>query len=357
MQETAPPKILISRLSAVGDVVRTLPAVKAIREHFPKSEIHWLVEDRCSAILKGLAYVDELKEIPRKGWPNLSLVEKWQCGYQYTRSMRQEKYDIYLDFHGILKSGIYGFLFGIPLRIGYPAGLAKEGNTLFTNKKIHITSSHISRYERNFLFARHFDPNSIEERADLPLSNDDRKFAVDFLNLHCIKEKQYICLFPGSSEIGKFKRWPPALYGKLVDLLYQEFHLPSVICWGPGEEDLVSEVLKNSNQSPLVLPLVTLKELCAVVEKSSLFIGGDTGPMHMASMLGTPLVAIFGPSDPLINAPASFTPSSYVYAGVECSPCRNRSCKDLNCLKAITPEMILSAAKKILPCEDMRQQK
>ncbi len=343
-----PPKILIARLSAVGDVVRTVPAVKAIRQHFPKSEIHWLVEDRCAAIIEGLSYVNKLQIIPRKKWRDLTPVQKIIDIYRVINSLRQEKYDIYLDFHGILKSGLYGFLSGIPRRIGYPAALAKEGNIFFTNEKIKAASSHISRYTRNFLLARHFDPAGIEERADLPLTKADREFAQDFLLHHGLQGKKYVSIFPGSSQVGKYKRWPPELYGNLVDLLHGKLNLASVICWGPGEEDLVNKVKQNCLHPPVIMPLASLKQLCAVIERSCLFIGGDTGPMHMASMVGTPVTAIFGPSDLIINEPARFTPFRYVHAGVDCAPCRNKSCPDLKCLRNITPEMVFEAVEKIL---------
>ena len=343
----APWKILVVRLSAVGDVVRTIPAVQALRRHFPDSTIHWLVEDRCSELLEGLPGIDALRIVPRRQWKKMGKLAWLGAFRKLLRSLKAEQYDLFMDYHGILKSGIYGALCRIPRRIGYPKGIAKEMNTLFNNEILPPHDPRMSRYTRNLLMTQYLDPGAVEERPGLPLGESDRLFASEFLALSGLDGRPFAFLYPGTSPRGRYKRWEPVRYGELVDRL-TEMGLPALIGWGPGEETIVAEIQKSTRGETVVPPLTTLKQLGALLERATLFIGGDTGPMHMASLLGTPVVTLFGPSDPVINEPARFTPFRIVYAGVDCSPCRKKDCRTLACMNDISVGMVMDAVNDLL---------
>ncbi|BBB33584.1 heptosyltransferase [Thermotomaculum hydrothermale] len=342
-------KILVCRLSAIGDVVRTVPSVAALRKIFPDCKIDWLVEDRCAQIITGLEYIDNLKIVPRRKWKRLGLLSKIKGYFNFINSeIESEDYDLFVDFHGILKSGLYGYFAKIPVRLGYRKPIAKELNTLFTNYKIEKVEKKLSRYERNFLIPLHFDKNLKQEKAKLPIGEDNRKFAEEWLKENGLSEKEYAFIYPGTSAKGRYKRWMPENYGKLCDLIYRKLNLPCVIGWGPGEEEIVEKLVSSAKNRVYVLPLTTMKQLSAFIEKAKIFIGGDTGPMHISSLVNTPVVTIFGPSDPIINQPATFTPFKIVYANWHCSPCRNKKCKTLDCLKAISPEKVVEEIEKLL---------
>lgn len=341
------PKILICRLSSLGDIVRTIPAVKAIRDIFPDSAIHWLVEDRFSTVIEGLPYVDKLMIVPRSAWRKLSFMERPGAFLSFIRDLKAEQYDMFIDFHGALKSGMYGLLSGISRRIGYPSGIAIEFNTLFTNEKISATPRRMSRYERNFLMPKHFDDSLQQTPADLPISEEDLAFVHSFLKKHGVQSKNFIFMFPGTSYNGRHKRWMPEHYGKLIDLIYEKWRLCTVIGCGPGEESIAEAVQAESTLSPVILKQITIKQLCAVIKEALLFVGGDTGPLHMASLLNTPAVTIFGPSDKVLYEPARFTPFKIVSSEIDCSPCRTRKCSKLECLYTVSPEMVLKAVSGI----------
>ncbi len=348
VQRSADPgKILVVRLSAVGDVVRTVPAVHAIRKRFPESRIHWLVEDRCAEMIDGLDCIDATVQVPRRQWKKTGPLGKIRGFFRFTRKLRTEGYDLFIDMHGILKSGLYGAMARIPRRTGYPRGIAKEWNTLFSTETIPVEPERMSRYERNFLMARYFDPDAEEIRPPLPLDEGDRKFAREFFREHELDPEFTAFIYPGTSPRGRYKRWMPERYGELVDRL-AEAEFRCIIGWGPGEEPIVETLTAAASNSPVVPPLTTLKQLAALIESSRVFIGGDTGPMHMASLLGTPVVTIFGPSDPVINEPARFTPFRIVRSGVDCSPCRNKDCDHLSCLTAITTDHVMASTKELL---------
>ncbi len=346
-QSANPGKILVVRLSAVGDVVRTVPAVHAIRKRFPDSVIHWLVEDRCAEMIDGLDCIDKTVQVPRRQWKKTGPLGKILGFFRFTRELREAGYDLYIDIHGILKSGLYGAMARIPRRVGYPRGIAKEWNTLFGTEIIPAEPKRMSRYERNFLMARYFDPEAREIRPELPLTETDRDFARDFFRTHGLETDRTAFIYPGTSPRGRYKRWLPERYGQLADRLAAA-GIRSVIGWGPGEESIVKAVETAAVTSPVIPPLTSLKQLAALIESSLVFIGGDTGPMHMASLLGTPVVTIFGPSDPVINEPARFTPFRIVRAGVDCSPCRKKDCDHLRCLTAVTVDQVMTSTEDLL---------
>lgn len=335
------------RLSAIGDAVRTAPAIHAIQNMFPDAVIHWLVEDRCADILTAFPGV-ELKLVPRRAWKKMGVCKQISSFFRFIRELRGEHYDLVVDFHGILKSGLYARLSGCKRRVGYSKGIAKEWNTLFTNEKIPGVSGPLSRYARNFLLARYFSPTATEQNPGLPVSFDDRKMAEKFLAKCGIGLKSAAFLYPGTSARGRYKRWSPENYAKLSDMIQLTLQIPVLVGWGPGEEEIVDRLMEAANELPIVLPATTMKELAAFIGASRVFIGGDTGPMHIASLMGTPVVTIFGPSDPVINEPARFTPFRIVTASVDCSPCRNKKCSHLKCLTAVTPDMVMDALREIL---------
>ncbi|MCK5878525.1 MAG: glycosyltransferase family 9 protein [Holophagae bacterium] len=347
---TVAEKILVIRLSAIGDAVRTAPAIQAIQSTFPNAVIHWLVEDRCADILAGFPGV-ELKLVPRRAWKKMGILKQIPSFFRFIRGIRREHYDLVVDFHGILKSGLYAWLSGCKRRVGYPKSIAKEWNTLFTNEKIPAFSGPLSRYARNFLLARYFNPTVKEENPGLPVSFDDRKMAEAFLAKNGIGLKTAAFLYPGTSARGRYKRWSPENYAKLSDMIQLKLQMPVLVSWGPGEEEIVDRMMESASEAPVILPATTMKELAAYIGASRVFIGGDTGPMHIASLMGTPVVTIFGPSDPVINEPARFTPFRIVTVSVDCSPCRNKKCDHLKCLTAVTPDMVMDALREVLSDE------
>jgi ADP-heptose:LPS heptosyltransferase len=148
-------KILILRLSAVGDVIRTLPAVKAIKKNFPSASITWMVEEPSKPLIESQPEIDEVILFPRKRWSEGLQSAKgwWKTAKEAQKlifSLRGKNFDLVLDFHGILKTGLLSFLSGSPRRVGFDRRSTKEGNFLFSNVKVRLPGKGISRFERNF---------------------------------------------------------------------------------------------------------------------------------------------------------------------------------------------------------------
>ncbi len=346
-------KILVLRLGAVGDVIRTLPAVKALKKHLPSSRIAWVVEEPSKTFLESQPEVDQVILFPRRTWTEgrKSLKRMWRALSemgQFVKNLRKEKFDAVLDFHGILKSGMISFLSGSSTRVGFDRKASKEGNFLFSNVRVKLPEEKLSRYRRNFALLKGvgLEENSFE--AGLYIPPDDRLYVDSFLErLGTPLNRPLIAIHPGTSLKTSYKRWMPERYSQLADRLVRELKAAVLFTWGPEELDAIENIRRQMDEPSILGPRTeSLTQLGEVYRRCDLYIGGDTGPMHIASMVGIPVVAIYGPTDPVVNEP--FGRHRKVRSAVECSPCRNRSCKELICLETVNVDDVLKAAKEFL---------
>lgn len=348
-----PNKILIIRLGAVGDVIRTMPVLQLLKKKYANSEIDWIVEDRAVNILEGCKYINEIIIVPRKKIVSLFKELKFRELYVILKNLilkfKKKNYTIVYDFHGILKSGLFSYLTFAPVRIGFASGFCKELNFLFNNKLIKPVSKNITRIEKNLAL--------IEESAEINkldfgifINNDDKNYINNFLIENQIHNKKIIGINPAASRYGHYKEWSEQYYGKLICLIkekYPEFEF--VLIWGPGEEIKVENIRHYSNTKLYIAPKTNLKQLTYLIGCSDFFITGDTGPMHLADAVSfsaaelktkSPvIIALFGPSDTNINRPFK-KGHLVIYKDVGCNPCRKRNCKELKCQFELTPEFV-----------------
>jgi lipopolysaccharide heptosyltransferase I len=345
------PKYLILRLSAVGDVLRTLPAVKAIKEQLPLSYIAWVVEEPSLTLLRSQPGIDEVILFPRKRWSSgiRSIQGVWDTlkeMKQFIFDIRERKFDVVLDFHGILKSGILSRLSGAPRRVGYDRRSTKEGNFLFSNVKVTLSGG-MSRQDRNFSLLRGIGLELKGGDYPLHIPAEDRDFVDAFFTACSPVKRPLIAIHPGTSPKTAYKRWNPDSYSRLGDRLVKELKASVLFTWGQGELEWVRGIQKGMQERSRVAPRTeTLAQLGEILRRCDLYIGGDTGPMHLASMVGTPVVVLYGPTDPLVNEPMGI--HRKIRKEVGCNPCRDRNCKTLRCLDSITVEDVLKGARELL---------
>ena len=346
-------KILVLRLSAVGDVIRTLPAVKALKEQVPSSSITWIVEEPSQAFLESQPEVDSVILFPRKRWTKgmKSLGTVWQTIREMRRfvaGLRKRKFDVVLDFHGILKSGLLSFLSGSRKRIGYDRSSTKEGNFLFSNLKVRLPKEKISRFERNFALLRGMGFEVRDVKYSLHIPPADREYVASFLESSAPPlNRPLIAIHPGTSIKALFKRWPPDQYARLADRLVRELSATVLFTWGAEELEWVESIRRQMRELSLLGPKTeSLTQLGEVYRQCDLYIGGDTGPMHVASLMGIPVVVIYGPTDPIENEPLGS--HIKIRKEVGCNPCHNYPCKELLCVKAVSADDVFKATKEIL---------
>lgn len=307
------------RLGAVGDVVRTLPAVSSLRQAYAGAHLAWLVEPRSAGVLAGQPWLDEVIVFERP-----ALVEALRAGRlgdaarslaAFTRRLRERRFDLVVDFHSLLRSAVLARLSGAPVRVGYARPFGRELSWLQATHRAQLAPRRISRFQRNQGLVRflgvdappsptpfHVDPKRLE-RFEAGLGRGPRPVAIH----------------PGSSDTTAHKRWSPAAYGRFARALADARGVRSVVTWGPaaGECELAGAVVEASAGAARLAPETPgIADLAALLAASSLYVGGDTGPMHVASLVGTPVVQLLGPTHPIENAPWPETPSRTIETGV-----------------------------------------
>ncbi|MBM4055775.1 MAG: glycosyltransferase family 9 protein [Planctomycetes bacterium] len=338
-----PKNILVIRLGAMGDIIHVIPAVKNVREALPECNIAWLVEDKIKDLVETVPGVDEVIVFPRKRWQ--AWLKRPGRYFQiisemivFFRQLRAKKYDVVLDFHGNFKSGILGYLSASKIRAGFSRGYCKEFNYLFTNVRIAPQQKAMHRIEKYLSLVRGLGIKAHYQKPVFSLSEQDRSYINDFILQNQLDQKPMAILHPGTSLFGKYKRWSPEKYAQLSDKLIEEFGYAVVFTWSGKEYD-IAEDIRSRMRFPATISCKTasVKQLIALLQRASLYIGGDTGPTHLASCLGIPTIAIFGPKDPVIYAPYDDN-SLVVRKDIDCSPCEKRRCDHVTCIHSITPD-------------------
>jgi ADP-heptose:LPS heptosyltransferase len=347
------PRFLVLRLGAVGDVIRTLPAVKALKDYYPSSYIAWVVEEPSRVLLESQPEIGGVILFPRKRWTDgiRSTMKIWRTLKEvggFIADLRRREFDVVLDFHGILKSGLLSLVSGAPRRIGFDRRSSKEFNFLFSNVRVKLEEERVSRYQRNFGLLRGMGLAVNGFGQGLHIPQKDREYVESFFKGSSIQTKSpLIAIHPGTSPKTSYKRWMANQYSRLADRLIRELRASIIFTWGPEELEWVEGIRKAMKEASVLGPQTeSLTQLGEVFRHCDLYIGGDTGPMHIASSMGTPVVVIYGPTDPVVNEPLG--PHRKVGKEVGCSPCRKRSCKELICLKAVTVDDVFKAAQGML---------
>jgi ADP-heptose:LPS heptosyltransferase len=343
-------RILVIRLGAVGDVVRTLPAVSALRAGYPGARIAWLVEPASASVVRGQPWLDEVIVFPRGELGALRragrLLALGRALRGFAAELRARHFDLVVDFHAILKSGILARLSGAPRRASYARPYAREGAWLFANLRARVEPRRASRFARNAALVRFL--GVVEPPAREPLRLDPEARARAFSALGAGPAP--VVLHPGTSDSTPHKRWTVAGYARVARELARETGAPVLVTAGPASDDrtLADAIVAAAEGAARHAPATpSLADLAALFAAARLYVGSDTGPMHVASLVGTPVVQLLGPTDPVENQPWEATPSRSVRAAVACSPCR-RGCSAAVCMRAIRPEAVVAAARALL---------
>jgi len=340
-------RILVVRLSAIGDVVRTIPAVRAVRETLPNAHIGWAVEDKVASILEDSPYVDTLHVLPRRVWRQNYF--RMRPFWTFVGGIRAAGYDLALDFHGNAKSGVVTWLSGAACRVGFTREYCKEFNHLATTRHVVPPGERINRYERNFSLVEPIvGPPPHDLHVDIPIGESERRDVDSFLADWRDPSRPLIVVHPVTSR--PFKVWPAESYAQVCDeLAAGPARCQVLLTWGPGERDATERVAElAANNITLAPPTGSLKHFAYLVSRADIYFGGDTGPMHIASTMETPVVAIFGSTDPVVNGPYR-QPHRVLYAELDCSPCNERKCERAReCMTRITPDAAVGAVRELL---------
>ena len=300
--------ILAVRLGAMGDVIHALAAVAALRDAFPEARIGWAIEERLAELLcapgtppdspRSVAkpLVDVVHPLDTAAWRSAPLSdETWAETAGSLRGLRAAGYEAALDFQGLLKSALVAKASGAPARLGF-ADPKESAATLFYTRAVARTGTHV--VEMNLALAHALTGRAAAAaRFELPRDPDAEAWCAAELRRRGVE--RFLLLAPGGGWGAKL--WPAARYGEAARALAAD-GLRTLVNYGPGEEALAQQVVTASGGAAEPLSC-SVSELIALTRRAQLFLGGDTGPMHLAAALGVPVVTIFGPTDPARNGP------------------------------------------------------
>jgi heptosyltransferase I len=357
--DTAPEKeikrLLVVRLSAMGDVIHTLPAVHLLRKAFPQAYIGWLIEERWSELLCAAGsphrgsrsaqrpLVDEVHTVSLKTWrKSLLSISTVQRIATIWNDVRAARYEIAVDLQGAIRSAVLARWSGA--RVIYGAAEPRESlaSLWYTRKAVargrHVVEQNLSVAEA--LVQRSMGSTSADFSCDIPCdlraeTRIDQRMAE-------LGMRDFAILNPGAGWGAK--RWPAERYGEVARTL-GNLGIGSILNYGPGEEELVraAEAASGGAARPMSC---SISELIALTRRARLFIGGDTGPLHLAAALGIPVVAIYGPTDPARTGPYG-TRSAVLRSAESVTTHARRTAPDQGLL-AIGSDAVVGAADELL---------
>ena len=314
MSKHHPMNILIAKLSSIGDVIHTLPALSAIREAWPKARIGWIIERRCAELLEGHALIDELFIANTRAWRQLPFAADTRSAVAaFCSALRRFRATVGLDFQGLYKSAFALWLADAPRRIGFESSGLKErlSSLLLTDQVAVDLRDHVIRKNLRLIEHLGIEPSS-QWRFLLPVSPLQHAWADEACRQ-----------LPGEFAIlnlnasWKAKQPEPGIFGAVSRHLRKEHGLWSIIPCGPQEGEHYDRVIADHQINGRLIPC-TLLEFAALASRAKLYVGGDTGLTHIAIARGTPVVALYGPTEAWRNGP--FDPSDVALQAPSAEP-------------------------------------
>jgi lipopolysaccharide heptosyltransferase I len=339
-----PKKILIILHGSVGDVVRAMPLASLVRRGFPSAYLAWAVEPACYALLENFTAVDEVILFDRRDW----LRGTWP----FLKKIRARGFDLVLDLQRHLKSGLISRFSAAPWRLGFHRADAKECNWLFNNRHIEAAGADIPKFDHYLKFAEYLGIPTKPVQWDIHLTPQD-KLAV----------KKHLAALP--AEFSGFfvgarwqsKRWSPSQMASLAIVLQERYGL-SVVLLGGKEDMAIADEIPAAGHIANLVGRTSLREAAGIIERAQFCVGPDTGLMHLAAAVGTPVISLWGATDPRRTGPYGFD-SLVIRGRASCSPCNKKNCSiGRVCMQSITTDEIVKKVDAALaagrPMRDVR---
>jgi len=289
-------RLLIVKLGSVGDIVHTLPTLAVIRRILPDAELSWVVETRAAEILRGNSMIDNLIEVDTRNLRGGKMIEGSLLDVsKQIRDLRKFEFDIAIDFQGLWKSAMVARLSGAKRRWGFSsAGLREPSSRLLLTDTVDIPPQiHVIR-KNMALMAAALGIEVPDGNFEFPVATT-YEHRAEATSIADRAGGEFAILNPGGGWVTKL--WHAEKFGELADKLWDEMHLPSIVTTGPGESDLAVKVAANSRSGHTSLSQPSLKGFYELAKRAAVYVGGDTGPTHMAVAARAPVVGLFGPTE------------------------------------------------------------
>jgi heptosyltransferase I len=331
--EYRPRKILIVKPSSLGDIIHSLPFLYVMHEFFPEAQIHWLVAEGSEGVLQGNPMISKLWIIRKDRWKKIGSVKDTIAELSgLANVLRKQNFDIVIDLQGLLRSGMIAGATGSPMRIGLSD--SREGSSFFYTHIVDAGSG-IHAVDRYLRVAGALGCDICNVRFPMPLITESAEITR-------IKEElgDYAVIVPGARW--RTKRWPAERFGELAAKL----KIRSVVVGSEADRQTAIMIAERSGGKALAMAGETnLGELVSIIQGAKYVITNDSGPMHIAAACGRPVIAIFGPTDPMLTGP--YGPDHIIVRKrVDCAPCRLKKCSDMKCMNEISVEDVYQVILK-----------
>ena len=342
MNERAP-RFLIVRLGSLGDVIHAIPAVAALKRRYPGGTIDWVVDPRYADLVRLVTVVGSVYPFDPRGarsalsaWRRLRAARFGAQG----QAGRGHEYDAVIDLQGLLKSAVLARSVGARRAIGFSRRHLREPMARFFYSETVDPgdAAHVIQKGIGLMRAVGVDDPSIAFPIAVPRSD-----AADAIAAR-VGSSGYVLINPGAAWPNK--RWPPARFGALAAAIRERRGLRSVVLWGPGEEAAASAVVAASGGAAEQAPATSITDILAIAKGASLMVSGDTGPLHIAGAVGTPIVALFGPTRAERNGP--WSPTDISISRIDQCVCHyERRCRRAQpCIDDISVDDVVAAVER-----------
>ena len=344
--EPPPKNILIIRLSAIGDVIMASALIPALRANYPHARINWLVDEANGGLLTGNPRLHRVIVWPRRRWREMLRQGHYlEWSRELKRlliALREERFDLVLDIHGLLKSGIWAFLSGGKTRIGLGS---REGSQWLMHAVIDRKTEHWTVGSEYLKLVRSlgFEPAHFD--MDIVVSEQAGKESAALLkSAGVVKPFAVICPFTTRPQ----KHWFDGRWVELSARLANERGLQVVMLGGPADGQAAEAIASGTATTANLVGRTSLEQCAAIIESAGLLIGVDTGLTHLGIAMRTPTLALFGPTRPYLDIGTA--KAKVLYNRIECSPCHRRpTCHgEFTCMKLHTVDKVLSATAELL---------
>lgn len=343
MVNEPPKRILIVKLSAIGDVLMATPAAKALRAAFPESYIAWVVERKSADVVLGNPYLDEVVLWDRHKSGN-RIIDAARLGHSLLdlrSDLKARRFDVCVDLQGLLRSALVSLASGAKRRIGFSD--AAERSTIFYTEKYQPQSKGMNAQQRNLDLLKPLGVNSTDTAMHMPVGEEDRDFARRFFEESGLIGSKVVAFCVATTWANK--HWTPEGWVGVADLIWHKYGARTLILGSKADIPLVRSIADAAISRPIVSAgLTTLKQAGALMEKSDAVIGVDTGLLHMSVALDRPSIGLFGASEwRCFQKKDNFI---WVAKDYPCSPCRRHpTCSNVDCMRAITPDDVEAAVR------------
>ncbi len=280
-------RILVIKLRAVGDVILSTIVTKNLRLAYPDARIHYLTERPSLDVVKGNPYVDDVLVYDRKTMSGLDLI----------RAVRRGRYDTVIDLFGNPRTALVTRLSGAERRVGFRF----RGRAYAYNLPVEPRGNKVHNTQFNLDALAPLGIEVKDRRIHFAFGDEDLRFVESFLPPPFTPGSLVVCINTGGGWYTK--RWGLDRFAVLADRLVEEFKAQIVLPWGPGQLPDVEEIQRRMSRSAFIPPATTLRQLGALLSRCSIVVTNDSGPMHIAAAVGTPVLGIYGPTDPALQGP------------------------------------------------------